>query len=527
MVSNTVLDINAAKEELVPLERQLREINEKLGYTNIEEETVRLLEREEKNLEKRIQEIKIEIKNLERRVSDESEQSVAESIEGGRAEPLNTITLNQIRGILYPRSNFEIKNILINLSDYFDPSKDKQSKDKATKFIEGELSADEINKIKEMVQSIPKAINSPVNNYIERLLRMVETTTNPRLGSHKVVKLNRPLSTPANIRIIETGNFSKNNVNVILPLLSPDGKRYEFSDSDYDKFSNFSEMHYTPIPSVQNKSMFMQRLTMELNEASPAPTSSEINSTSGSRGVDEISLPYMVEWLTRTSSGGGQLYSKLNNTISGRGKLMTTQEINNAVERVIYSPAYKAKNFGPLMQRYLFDESAKELLTKPQIERLEELLAREIGGNTILIHLLSVLDTKFKTNKVQTKNLADSFDFDYVNTNKDIQERGVQRLRTGRKKGIKKADISSLPTKKRRQVKALLQNAHPTEYFGEDYLRLGKVINIIDGLAEDEEAELLEKLGVKNLQMIKTAASLRKKYESLYEKLYDMVYEEE
>jgi hypothetical protein len=206
---------------------------------------------------------------------------------------------------------------------------------------------------------------------------------------------------------------------------------------------------------------------------------------------------------------------------------MTTQEINNAVERVIYSPAYKAKNFGPLMQRYLFDESAKELLTKSQIERLEELLAREIGGDTILIHLLSVLDAKFKTNKVQTKNLADSFNFDYVNTKKDIQERGVQRLRTGRKKGIKKADISSLPTKKRRQVKALLQNAHPTEYFGEDYLRLGKVINIIDGLAEDEEAKLLEKLGVKNLQMIKTAASLRKKYESLYEKLYDMVYEEE
>jgi hypothetical protein len=92
---------------------------------------------------------------------------------------------------------------------------------------------------------------------------------------------------------------------------------------------------------------------------------------------------------------------------------------------------------------------------------------------------------------------------------------------------LEKADISSLPPKKRREVKALLQNAHPTEYFGEDYLRLGKVINIIDGLAEDEEAELLEKLGVKNLQMVKTAASLRKKYENLYKKLYDMVYEEE
>ena len=97
----------------------------------------------------------------------------------------------------------------------------------------------------------------------------------------------------------------------------------------------------------------------------------------------------------------------------------------------------------------------------------------------------------------------------------------------GPDKRVKKADLSELSAKERRKVKTMLQNAHPTEYFGEDYLRLGKVINIIDGLAEDEEAELLEKLGVKNLQMVKTAASLRKKYENLYKKLYDMVYDEE
>ena len=97
----------------------------------------------------------------------------------------------------------------------------------------------------------------------------------------------------------------------------------------------------------------------------------------------------------------------------------------------------------------------------------------------------------------------------------------------GRDGRVKKADLSDLSAKERRKVKTMLQNAHPTEYFGEDYLRLGKVINIIDGLAEDEEAELLEKLGVKNLQMVKTAASLRKKYENLYKKLYDMVYDEE
>ena len=102
-------------------------------------------------------------------------------------------------------------------------------------------------------------------------------------------------------------------------------------------------------------------------------------------------------------------------------------------------------------------------------------------------------------------------------------ESGKLRLSTD----FLKADISSLDEEKRREIKAILQNSHPTEYFGEDYLKLGKLINILGDVADTDEETLLEELGVETLQMVKKAAALRKIYERLYRTLRDIVYEEE
>ncbi|MEK9738765.1 MAG: hypothetical protein VW438_03435, partial [Euryarchaeota archaeon] len=60
-----------------------------------------------------------------------------------------------------------------------------------------------------------------------------------------------------------------------------------------------------------------------------------------------------------------------------------------------------------------------------------------------------------------------------------------------------------------------------------DYLKLGKLINILGDVADTDEETLLEELGVENLQMVKKAAALRKIYERLYRTLRDIVYEEE
>ena len=87
-----------------------------------------------------------------------------------------------------------------------------------------------------------------------------------------------------------------------------------------------------------------------------------------------------------------------------------------------------------------------------------------------------------------------------------------------------KKSVDSLDEDERRRVKTILQNAHPTEYFGEDYLKLGKLINILDEV-EGNEGELSD-LDEENLKMVKLAASLRKRYENLYRNLRDIVYPE-
>ena len=85
--------------------------------------------------------------------------------------------------------------------------------------------------------------------------------------------------------------------------------------------------------------------------------------------------------------------------------------------------------------------------------------------------------------------------------------------------------IDNLSEKERRRVKSYLQDADPTEYFGEEYLKLGKLINILDEV-EGNTGEL-EDLDEENLKLVKILASLRKRYENLYEKIREKVYPED
>ena len=90
---------------------------------------------------------------------------------------------------------------------------------------------------------------------------------------------------------------------------------------------------------------------------------------------------------------------------------------------------------------------------------------------------------------------------------------------------VKKMDVEDLPPKTRKKVKTYMQDADPTEYFGEEYLKLGKVINILEGIVEAEDEEELAELSEDNLKLVKLAARLRKHYETLYRALDDMVYD--
>ena len=90
-----------------------------------------------------------------------------------------------------------------------------------------------------------------------------------------------------------------------------------------------------------------------------------------------------------------------------------------------------------------------------------------------------------------------------------------------------KMDLNNLSAKERRRLKTYLQDADPTEFFGEEYLKLSKVINTLENIVGSSEEEELEGMDEENLKLIKKLAHLRKRYENLYQDLYEMVYGEE
>jgi len=90
-----------------------------------------------------------------------------------------------------------------------------------------------------------------------------------------------------------------------------------------------------------------------------------------------------------------------------------------------------------------------------------------------------------------------------------------------------KMDLNELNPKERRRLKTYLQDADPTEFFGEEYLKLSKVINTLENIVGSSEEEELEGMDEENLKLIKKLAHLRKRYESLYRDIYEMVYGEE
>lgn len=90
-----------------------------------------------------------------------------------------------------------------------------------------------------------------------------------------------------------------------------------------------------------------------------------------------------------------------------------------------------------------------------------------------------------------------------------------------------KMDLNELNSKERRRLKTFLQDADPTEFFGEEYLKLSKVINTLENIVGSSEEEELEGMDEENLKLIKKLAHLRKRYENLYQDIYEMVYGEE
>ena len=88
--------------------------------------------------------------------------------------------------------------------------------------------------------------------------------------------------------------------------------------------------------------------------------------------------------------------------------------------------------------------------------------------------------------------------------------------------------LNALDSKKKKKLKKTLQAAEPTEYFGQDFTKLGELITMmktLDLVKDDSKMQKKVKtVGEQNVDMVATASKLRKQYEQLYRDIREMIY---
>ena len=88
--------------------------------------------------------------------------------------------------------------------------------------------------------------------------------------------------------------------------------------------------------------------------------------------------------------------------------------------------------------------------------------------------------------------------------------------------------LEKVEPKQKKRIKKLMQSAQPTEFFGKDMTQLGDLITEMKSLdmmkADKNLNKKMEGCDEKNLEIVASAAELRKDYEVLYEQIYSMVY---
>ncbi len=96
------------------------------------------------------------------------------------------------------------------------------------------------------------------------------------------------------------------------------------------------------------------------------------------------------------------------------------------------------------------------------------------------------------------------------------------------KKKVKKGILNSLSEKERKKLKKTFQAAEPTELFGQDFTRMGMIIDMmktLDLIKDDNKLnKRINSMDERNLDIVATATKLRKEYETLFRQLREIVY---
>lgn len=96
------------------------------------------------------------------------------------------------------------------------------------------------------------------------------------------------------------------------------------------------------------------------------------------------------------------------------------------------------------------------------------------------------------------------------------------------KKEEPKTILNSLDKKQTKRLKKTLQAAEPTEFFGQDFTKMGDLIDVLKDLdlmkSDKKLSKRINSMDERNLDIVATATKLRKDYETLYRQLREMVY---
>ncbi len=96
------------------------------------------------------------------------------------------------------------------------------------------------------------------------------------------------------------------------------------------------------------------------------------------------------------------------------------------------------------------------------------------------------------------------------------------------KKESPKEILDSMDAKARKRLKKTLQSAEPTEFFGQDFTKLGDLITVLKALdlmkADKKLNKKMKSMDERNVDIVATATKLRKEYELLYRQLRDLIY---
>ena len=114
----------------------------------------------------------------------------------------------------------------------------------------------------------------------------------------------------------------------------------------------------------------------------------------------------------------------------------------------------------------------------------------------------------------------------------DTEEPMVDAIKTVEEvESVKKKEntiLTSLDSKEKKKLKKTLQAASPSEYFGQDFNRLGTLVDMMESLdlvkGDKKLTKKMKSIKEQNVDMLATSSKLRKQYEQLYRQLRGIVY---